>query len=163
MPTSFLGNVEKIVGIVIGLSPGAVLEIGPGHGKYGALLKDYTSARVDAVEVFEPYVRDYKLKHKYDSVKVGNGMEADLSGYDLVLLVDVIEHWDKAPALEFLRRAVAAGTKVLVSTPRGFFPQGAVNGNEWETHLSGWNSPDLDGLRFDDHSTQDSFVWLVRP
>ncbi len=154
---------ERIVGISVELNPKRVLEIGPGHGKYGCLLMEYTSATVDAVEVFEPYVRDFKLKAKYDRVTVGNGLEADLSGYDLVLLIDVIEHWEKPDGLAFLRRATEGGATVLVSTPRGFFPQGAVNGNEWETHRSAWNSPDLDGLRFDDRSTQDSFVWIFRP
>lgn len=161
MPTSFPQNIPSIIATCEALQPKKVLDIGPGYGKYGVLVNEYTKAEVDAVEVFEPYIKDFNLKGKYNKVFLGNGLDFDITGYDLVLLIDVIEHWEKEEAKAFLRKAVGVGAKVLISTPRGFFPQDAVNGNEWERHLSGWNSPDLEGFNFEDRSTDVSFLWVI--
>ena len=161
MPTSYPQNIPSIIEACEALQPKKVLDIGPGYGKYGVIVNEYTRAKVDALEIFEPYIKDFGLKGKYNKVILGNGLDFDVTGYDLVLLIDVIEHWEKDAAKAFLRRAVAAGARVLISTPRAHIPQDAVNGNEWERHVSLWNSPDLDEFHIEERSTALSFLWIV--
>ena len=79
----------------------------------------------------------------YDLV-LGNRIEAchfKNQEFDVVLLLDVIEHMTADSALALLDNAKKwARRKVIVSTPNGFVTQIAVDGNELQRHLSGWNT-----------------------
>ena len=57
--------------------------------------------------------------------------------YDLALLVDVIEHLEKAEGRALLDRLTARARRVLVTTPLGFRRQ-EIPGQPYETHRSGW-------------------------
>jgi hypothetical protein len=62
----------------------------------------------------------------------------------LVLFNDTLEHFHKNEALELLRQAEQIAVKrVIVFTPRGFFPQDGydhfhLNGEVYQSHRSGW-------------------------
>jgi hypothetical protein len=62
----------------------------------------------------------------------------DLEMYDLIIIGDVIEHFDKKDAYTLLDKLFEHSENILVSTPLGFLPQGAWAGNEKEIHRSGW-------------------------
>jgi GDP-mannose 4,6 dehydratase len=68
----------------------------------------------------------------------------DLPVYDLVLMVDVIEHIDKAPASLVLNSFLARGSTVLVATPRYFFQQELYESPD-ERHVSFWTLRDFYG------------------
>ena len=48
-----------------------ILDVGPGVGTYSDLLCPF-DYRMDAVEIFEPYVTKYKLREKYDNVYINS-------------------------------------------------------------------------------------------
>ena len=74
--------------------------------------------------------------------------------FAVVLLMDIIEHLPKEEGVALLNTASAIAThRVVLFTPRGFFPQGAVDlsgrgGAQYQEHLSGWEPEDLMGLGF---------------
>ena len=76
------------------------------------------------------------------------------SAVDLVTLMDVIEHFEEDAAREVLRQAEAvARMRVLVTTPRGLFPQDGhdafgLGGEELQRHRSAWDIEDLTGLGY---------------
>lgn len=68
---------------------------------------------------------------------------------DLVTAMDVIEHFDRDAAIEFLRQAEQiAARRVVLFTPRGHFPQTELDifglgGEELQRHRSEWEPTDL--------------------
>ena len=169
MPSSYPHNIPAIVQVMLDLRPASMLDIGPGYGKYGFLAREYVDdfrgeMRIDAVEVFPDYLRRVGWS-PYDEVLHVNLLEVDLHRhYDLVLMIDVLEHFDRPDGYDAIYRATSAGDAVLISTPIGY-EQGASHGNEHEAHLSEWHPDDLTshGLTWEDVASDElSWVGLVR-
>jgi hypothetical protein len=70
--------------------------------------------------------------------------------FDAVVALDVIEHLQKDDGLALLERMESlARRRVVVFTPNGFLPQGPLEGNELQRHLSGWGAGELRGLGYE--------------
>lgn len=110
-----------------------ILDVGPGAGSYAQLLPEY---KMDAIEIYEPYVSMFQLKNIYKNVYIGDVREFDLSNYDYIILGDVLEHLSVEDALILLDKI--SNKKYLVAVPY-LFEQGEEYGNIYETHLQ----PDL--------------------
>lgn len=124
-----------------------VLDVGVGAGIWSDLLLNSVS-RIDGVEIYEPYIARFDLRRKYRHLYIGDFLylEIPLGTYTVLILGDVLEHftpedairvWDKA------RTIVGPNGKVLVSTPIIEWPQGSVDGNDHEAHLSFFTMEDL--------------------
>jgi len=173
MPSSYPDNIGEIVHLIAALRPKSVLDIGPGRGKYGFLIREYFSDnpdveghwsnvdKVDCVEVFEPYISDIH-RHIYDEIFIGNILEMAIKPYDMYMIIDVLEHWKKEEAYAVLDKMVEHG-RVLISTPTNIGEQGAVHGNEWECHISQWLKPDIMSRYkiIEDKSNHCSFIWVI--
>lgn len=161
MPSSFPENFHVIAKMLMDLQPKSVLDIGPGHGKYGLACREYLHdvQKVDALEIFPPYVTP-RLKAIYDTVYVDNALDFDYPQYDVYLIIDVLEHWDKESGHKLLSHLTKLG-KVIISTPRAPGPQGAVNGNEWERHVSEWGGEDFERYPFKHMHNEISFIYLL--
>lgn len=132
----------------------SVLDVGPGRGKYGVLLREYVAgvAIVDAVEAWEPYVTD-RLQCIYDAVFVGDvcdWKEPALS-YDVVLMVDVLEHLTKPDGRALLDRIPG---NVVICTPAEFFQNPEAEEIPPERHRSLWRVGDFR----DDKRTRTCYV-----
>ncbi len=152
MPTSQFRQLNEIVEAIVFSKPQAVLDVGVGYAKYGVLTREYLdrgwcqpdganrTCRVDGIEGFPTYV---SALHGlvYDQLYVGDAREIIPRlqvHYDLALLIDVIEHFEMDDGLRVLRELSPHATNILISTPRHFSAQQAVNGNELEIHRSHW-------------------------
>lgn len=113
-----------------------ILDVGPGIGTYSDLLRS-SGYRMDAVEIFEPYIDKYKLRDKYDNVYVGNITKFDISDYDFIILGDVLEHVPTDIAVDLIRN-ITEKKECLVAIPYEM-EQGEHEGNIHETH----HQPDL--------------------
>ena len=103
------------------------------------------------VEPFRPYFE--KAQQRKTHTELLNCRIEDLvlpdHSFDAVVLIEVIEHMEEAQALEVIRKAQRwASKKVILTTPNGFVPQGEVDGNRLQCHLSGWPLAKLQGLGF---------------
>jgi hypothetical protein len=112
-----------------------ILDVGPGEGTYGKALQDLY---VDAVEIHEPYIKEYKLHKYYNNIFVGNILDFNYDDYDYIILGDVIEHIHIKPAQKLIKDITSKGIKCLVAVPF-LHEQGAVDGVESEIH----HQPDL--------------------
>ena len=114
-----------------------VLDIGAGAGKYGRMLRAaFPKMTIDAVEVWVPYVEQFKLFDVYNSVliqNVANILPCVFGKYDLIVLGDILEHLTVHTALDVLGR-IPASTAILVAVPY-LYSQGPVDGNVHEAHL----------------------------
>lgn len=114
-----------------------ILDVGPGYGTYGNLLKPkYT--KVDAIEIWEPYVNQFNLKSIYRNVFIGDICDFDFSDYDYLILGDILEHIEIPRAIELISKINNTDKKCLVAVPY-LYPQGEYAGNIFETH----HQPDL--------------------
>lgn len=165
MPSSYAGSFPPIVHAIIAFDPRHVLDVGPGWGKYGLACREYLAEleTLDAVEV--PQGRYPTQDAIYGSIFVGDirlAPEQFFLPYDLVLLIDVIEHLPLNDGHELLSRIQRAGPAVMVATPTRFFEQ-HVESNPHETHLSFWDGAEISPHRVvADVSTADAGIFLLK-
>jgi autotransporter strand-loop-strand O-heptosyltransferase len=108
-----------------------ILDVGPGVGTYSDLLYDL-GYRIDALEIFEPYVHKYKLRDKYDNVYIGDINTFDISDYDFIIMGDVLEHIPKNDAINLIQK-ITKNKECLIAVPYEM-EQGEHEGNIYETH-----------------------------
>jgi hypothetical protein len=149
VPTSYLYQINTIVELMVYSQPKSILDIGVGFGKYGFLAREYVGIRdtydawrirVDGIEIHEGYITSL---HDliYDHLYIGDAREIVPSldgGYDLVLLIDVIEHLEYEDGLALLLECRKRSRNLLVSTPKVMAQQGEVYGNPHEAHRFHW-------------------------
>ena len=155
MTINWPNTVPEIIGEVINFRPNSILDIGVGTGKYGVLLRDALELpefRFDKpnwgtkIDGIEPNVSCRNPIHDYVYNKVFYGdMDAhfnNLPNYDVVLLIDFLEHLEKEVGKKLLREIVSkANTAVIISTP--LFPD--TNSNT----KSRWYQLDFTDYDFD--------------
>lgn len=128
---------------------GQVWDIGPGSGTYADLMMN-TNPGLEpewiAVEVWGPYIAQYGLWGKYDTVLRQDIREVDLSQAQpdsLIIFGDVLEHMPEDDARELILEAKKHFRWILVSIPIVHAPQGEVNGNPYEAHLKHWSFDEM--------------------
>jgi len=69
--------------------------------------------------------------------------------FDVVVGLDVIEHFEKPQGLALIQKLEKLARKrVVLFTPNGFVPQEPVDGNEYQRHLSGWTVEEMKALGY---------------
>lgn len=117
-----------------------ILDVGAGCGTYSDLLSGY-GYKIDAVEIWQPYITKYDLKNKYSWVYEENILNIPfniLDAYDFFILGDVLEHLSVEDAQWLINSLQAKEKQYIVSVPY-VMEQGEYEGNTHETHLQ----PDL--------------------
>jgi len=152
MPTSHPMLITPVATQILQLQPKSVLDIGVGFGKWGSLSREYTDVwnqrevkdyetRIDGIEIFPNYRNPNWIN--YDEIHMGDAQQIlpTLESYDLILFLAVLEHIEKAEALEFLD-VCRSKCKTLIFSYTNT-AQGAAFGNANETHLSTWAPEDF--------------------
>ncbi|MGN6343326.1 MAG: hypothetical protein ACTHML_20270 [Ginsengibacter sp.] len=168
MASSFSTQIPAIVHLLKTLAPKSVLDIGKGFGKYGFLIHEYlgidntkrlnsllsmsqqSRVKIDAVEVDEDLMLPH-LSQFYNKVFFADifSIYKSLNHYDLILMVDVIEHLEKEKAIGLLKYFVSKDSKIIVATPVDFFNQDLYE-SEFEHHISHWTFNDFKKIGFTD-------------
>ena len=167
MPHSQTTQLGKIVNVMKQRSPTSILDVGVGMGVYGFLARmfvnledlfyidgehsryktmDERTIRIDGIEGFAKYlnpVHDFV----YNRMMTGNALDIlptiPAKSYDMVLAIDILEHFTREDGLTFLAELKRVAKKsVLVSTPKEFIEQ-HIELNHFEDHLSLWSQQDL--------------------
>lgn len=142
-------------------NPESVLDLGIGMGINGAAVRNWLDLgtkeanggkwriKLDGVEAFSKYKNPtWNLYDKVYEVDIRKFIEMKAS-YDLILMTDVIEHFEKEEGLQILQRLKEMCNKaVMVSTPAVWIEQGDAYGNKYEKHRSMWNVNDFRSLGY---------------
>lgn len=159
-------NLVTIVGMIETLGPSSIVDIGPGWGKVGLIAREALTAQAVEAGDYEPdptkvvelvawepsvYFRRRAgrvLEAVYDRVEWRSATVDDHPvGFDLVLMVDVLEHLPKPEGAELVRALVADNIAVLVSTPREVMMyEPPFYGPDFAKHQSQWDLFELDAL-----------------
>lgn len=168
MPSSYIDSVPPIVKLLVDISPGAVIDVGPGWGKYGLACREYLLSLQDlwAVEVtpgrlpIQDAIYDRVIEEDVRRL-CEPGSAWPWERFDVVLFIDVIEHLSLQDGHMVLRHVQSHGCKVLVSTPQVFIEQHDPS-NPFEDHISLWRWEDFarHGIEAD-ASTSDSIIYLL--
>lgn len=140
-----------------------VLNLGAGRSEspISVQLIDMPFRSLINVEVWEPYLTELRaLRWKAQSVaNVGVDavtfvdQAARVSGalmnhlFDVTLMIDFIEHFEKHVAWEMLSQCILFSHRVVLFLPFGPCPQGDVHGNPHQQHLSTWYTEDFKDAR----------------
>lgn len=161
MPSSQSSQISTIVHQIRKVNPKSLLDVGIGFGKYGFLAREYLEfwdgrqrysdwkRRIDGIEVFEDYITPAH-RFIYNNLYIGNALTLIprlRHRYDLVLLIDFIEHLEKPEGWKLLKACEERSRRLLISTPKKVrFCKGSF-GNPHEAHVSQWNLDDFHRLR----------------
>jgi hypothetical protein len=148
-----------MVDLILRVNPSSILDIGIGFGKYGFLSREYLDiaqgnyhkfkVRIDGIEGFKDYLTPIH-KTVYDKIYLGNALEVlpkIYKKYDLVLLIDCLEHFDQAEGQKLLKLISARARSVIVSVPSFWVPQGASFNNDLEEHKYFWRRKDFKNFK----------------
>jgi SAM-dependent methyltransferase len=164
MASSFIDQTPAIIHLLQKLKPKNILDIGKGFGKYGFLIHEYvgidntkkldptkslkelSNISIDAVEVDEDLMLPH-LTQLYNNIYFGDVLQLynDLPVYDVVIMIDIIEHIDKEKAISLLKHFLNKGSKIIVATPKHFFEQELYE-SVFEHHLSHWTIKDFKSI-----------------
>lgn len=124
-----------------------ILDVGPGQGTYSDLLKDL-GYRMDAIEIWEPYINQFDLRKKYDNVYIGDICQFNWEDYDFVILGDVLEHISEENAQSLIIKMIEKGVQHMVAIPYMMEQDGDEYGNIYETHLQSDLTPTIMEVRY---------------
>jgi hypothetical protein len=114
------------------------------------------------VDAFEPSIEKARAAGIHDEYIITRLDALDIAdkSYDAVILMDLIEHFEKEESRAFLQRLERlARRRVVVFTPNGFLPQPAYDNNPWQEHLCGWDVEDFRKAGYRVQGTL-GFKWL---
>jgi len=161
MPSSHHYQLNEILELIIETHPQKLLDIGIGFGKYGFLAREYLELwepgsiygvrthTIDGIEAFEDYITPL---HRliYDNIFIGNAKDilpVFNNKYDLILMIDVFEHFSHEDGLKVLEECRRCGKNILISVPRIMSVQDDVYGNPYEAHRYNWKRKDFSYTR----------------
>lgn len=128
---------------------GAVLDLGCGPR---SPLKDiHVGGFTVGVEAFESYVLTAREHHTHDEIIFSkfSDLTFPTRSFDAVILLDVIEHMSEQDSREVIAKAETWARKlVVISSPNGYIPQRALDGNPLQQHLSGWKVEEMRQLGY---------------
>jgi len=126
-----------------------VLDIGPGEGKFGRMLRRIGSAaKRIAVEVDPSYVERFGLREVYDEVFIMDAARLmDHVGwrFGAVIVGDVIEHLRKSVGTDLLNFLIYRANVIFVKFPVQLL-QDDWEGHASEAHVSVWSEHDFAGF-----------------
>jgi len=162
LPTSTYTHIPALVLYMQTVRPDSVLDVGVGNGKVGFLARDLLDVmlgeryrkedrrvRIDGIEIFPDYIQEHQ-KSIYDHIFIGDAFEVidTLDNYDLIVLGDVLEHFEKEKAWQFLDKCfLHCSRNIILNIPLGKgWTQPAIYGNPHETHRSWWETKEFEHL-----------------
>ena len=103
------------------------------------------NAKITGVEIWKNY-RNQKWEC-YDEIvieDIRDYLKKVKKKYDIVLLIDVLEHFSQEDGIQVLKSLIKITKKLLVvSTPVRKYPQGSWRGNPHEEHKYIWSEKKL--------------------
>jgi len=148
MPISDYRHIPQVLDEVYALQPETVLELGVGFGKWGTLLREVLDAMygrcrpeqwrriIQGCEVWESYRNpSWEVYSNVTVVDFTKRFEQIVAPWDLVMMMDSLEHLTPEVGRPFLADLVKHNKHVIISVPNGYMPQdSSPYGNAYENH-----------------------------
>lgn len=114
-----------------------ILDVGAGSGTYAKALalNGYSRARMNAIEVWQPYIDKFNLHSRYSNVFNVDVREWDDFKYDVVIFGDILEHMTKEEAIAVWDKVSKQAKYAVIAIPIIHYHQGELDGNPYEEHV----------------------------
>ena len=184
MPTSVPYCVPVIASIARQLRPRSVLDVGVGFGKYGYLFREYLDVwdmqnvvdyersrwkvRIEGIEATPEYITPVHA-YVYDQIHVGDAATVidTLGQFDVIIMGDVLEHFDKEAGAALIGKLFDHAEKCVVLTfPVSTTDNRNVLGNPFESHRSAWRRRDFrrfPAVGYNVFEGREALVTLTKP
>jgi hypothetical protein len=158
MPSNNLSSIFDIMETIRLVNAKSILDIGVGFGKWGLLIREYFDLRTDEKKGYE----DWSIKldgieanakyltpvhgYIYDNVFVGEANDILSNNnlyYDLIIGIDVVEHFTRIEGLKFLDLCRNRARTVFINTPNIYYKLQKEYHNPFMLHKSGWDADDF--------------------
>ena len=100
-----------------------ILDVGAGDGKWAHVLNPHFK-NVDAVEVFQPYIKEHNLDEKYKNVFQLDIMDFEFEYYDVVIFGDTWEHLTKKQCEEWYNKNKNKIGELIIIVPFQYEQEG---------------------------------------
>lgn len=115
-------NIDKALMPLIPKKLESVLDLGCGYGSLALLLRIQLKYHgiLDGLDIYEPWVNMLKQYNIYDKVTVGDVRmldEVPLEKYDLVVMMETVEHIDRIDGLKLITTLQERCKQVIITTP----------------------------------------------
>ena len=151
MPTSWFNILPSVVEVISQFRPTSILDVGCGFGKYGFLAREILDiavgryykedweTQIDAVEPVREFITPMH-DYIYDRVFITTAQDfvKRKMNYDLVLMLEVIEHLEKKEGAELLKNLMRCSNLLLLSFPAIPILSDYPIGSEFARHKSQW-------------------------
>ena len=121
-----------------------VLDVGCSDGRGSEVL---SRAQVHGVDIYRPALEVAQAAGRRQPVTQADVRDLPFadSSFDVVVSLDVVEHFEKSDALRVLceMERVSRSTVVVV-TPKGFVPQPGTADEPWQEHKCGFDPAELE-------------------
>ena len=133
MPFSSDNCKKEIRSFIEGRPHATILDIGCGAGAYARM---FPESKVTGVEIWQPYIEQYNLRHIYDELHVEDARKWDAGDkvFDIAIAGDVLEHMTSEEAQALVAKLKLCARWVVVSIPFNY-PQDEWEGNPYERHV----------------------------
>lgn len=151
-------NTLENIFMPVGLWPdghiGSVLDVGCGLSFKTQYIKADIRVGVDA---YRPYLEKIDATVPYVCINADAQQIDSLflhKSFDIVALLDIVEHLEKSDALELIEKAgELARRAVVIETPLGFLPQNmdilGLGGDHYQTHRCGFEAEELEAMGYE--------------
>lgn len=131
-------NLSPIANLLVQVNPKTVLDVGVGFGNYGMIARAFLDvwpgrlekhkwqAKIDGIEYYKE-LKNPVYDFVYNKVYFGDAIKIlpTLEKYEAVILMHIVEHFEKEEALYFMKLAKAHCKKrIIIGTPSKFFKTG---------------------------------------
>jgi hypothetical protein len=145
---------------------GRVLELG--CGRDSTVLRIYPHINYVGVDAHLPYLQilasspDFSASNAELIHSVFADLTFDEDEFTQIVLIDVLEHLEYHDGEKLLRQLEYwCSDSIILKTTNGFVPQGEMDGNAYQSHLSGWTVDDLLSRGFEVYGLS-GWKWLRR-
>jgi len=117
-----------------------ILDVAMGKGWWGFLIRTEKggSPLLVGVDISKEYVLKQRNLKIYDMLILSDVRYLPIKqgAFDFILACEIIEHLTKEEGMAFLKDIEDVGSKIIVTTPKGFWETRDLKG--YERHISGW-------------------------
>lgn len=112
-------------------------------GQYGRVRKERWDHLIDGIEGWEAYRNP--IWGAYNAVEIGDFSQMDISGYDLVLMIDTLEHLEPERGAALVEKLAQNNKHLIISVPTAdSSTQGEPFGNAFECHRTQYRGAEFD-------------------
>ena len=130
----------------------SVLDVGGGSGRTFRRIRQFMSQSYSVgLDIYTPYIWQAKTEHAYDDYILAKASSLPFrdKSFDVIIALQLIEHMGEEEALIAIKEMErVAKRKVIITTPRGVYPQEEYDGNPYQAHKSAWDINEMESLGY---------------